>query len=242
MKQFGLHRISGRLSASCWPPPFSSKGANVDMTIAEGFSIGKDVIIVIAAVAAAGVGIRGLNTWRRQLTANSDIELAKKILMCLYELKALIEVLRQPYKSYPLVPDLPPEKLEELSQEQAAWHIERQVYQRLWSPIPTVFARLNPGLWEGEALWVDGFGKGISAKVRQIEKLVMKVRYSVEEHLHQRDPDLKQFEKFTDEKRWNDLRKTLFSTGKDDELQSSFDEILSGIEAELHTVVRKHRA
>lgn len=81
------------------------------MSIADGFSIGKDVIVAIAAVVAAVVGIRGLNTWRRQLTANADVELAKRILVCLYELKVIIEILRSPFKSFPSVPDLPPEKL-----------------------------------------------------------------------------------------------------------------------------------
>jgi hypothetical protein len=58
--------------------------------------LAKDIILIFAAIIAIYVGIYGLGTWRRQLKVNTEYQLAKNILVAVYELREAISNVRCP--------------------------------------------------------------------------------------------------------------------------------------------------
>ncbi len=60
------------------------------------FSVIKDLVTIISLIIASIVGIKGLQTWRRQLRGTADYELAKRLLKTIYNLREAIHQARQP--------------------------------------------------------------------------------------------------------------------------------------------------
>jgi hypothetical protein len=132
------------------------------MSAPEIVTLVKDCILGLTAPVAAYVAVRGLNKWQPQLTGNTNHQLAKNILMNLYEIRDATERVRNPFLTHAAEPDLPKEKLEELDARQKAWYATVQEYERRWKPIPIAKARLDANLWEAEAVW----GKATIEKVQ----------------------------------------------------------------------------
>ena len=81
----------------------------------------KDAVLTGAAIIAGYVGLKGLGTWRRQLKGNTEYELAKSLLKAVYELREAIVSARFPGMIYLREPDMPEEKLKELSEQEKKW-------------------------------------------------------------------------------------------------------------------------
>lgn len=50
------------------------------MSFPEIVSVVKDIVTIITLVVGAGITVYGVNTWRKQLTAKAEYDLAKRIL------------------------------------------------------------------------------------------------------------------------------------------------------------------
>lgn len=131
--------------------------------VGETVAIVKDVVLAIAAIVAASVGLRGLGTWRRQLRGNTGYQLAKNILSSVYELREAIAGVRSPLMQYSREPELSQDKLRELSHREKEWHAWAQAYQRRWDPVPAAKAKLDSNLLEAEVVW----GPKIRTKVER---------------------------------------------------------------------------
>jgi hypothetical protein len=108
------------------------------MTIdAAAVTVAKDIILAVAAIVAAYVGLRGLGTWQRQLRGNTEYQLAKSILASAYEVREAIAFVRHPLMEHSREPDLPQATLKELSARDKEWHALAQAYQRRWEKIHT---------------------------------------------------------------------------------------------------------
>ena len=57
------------------------------MSIPEIISIVKDIVTVITLIIGATVTIYGVNTWRKQLKAKSEYDLAKRVLINVYKVR-----------------------------------------------------------------------------------------------------------------------------------------------------------
>lgn len=60
-------------------------------TIQAYITLLKDTFTCLAAIVASGVAIVGLGTWRRQLTANAERELAGRVLIAVYKVRDALE-------------------------------------------------------------------------------------------------------------------------------------------------------
>lgn len=93
----------------------------------------KNLIAIIAPLAALVIAWRGLSTWNRQLYGTRDSELSKRILVALYNIELIIEDIRSPFVEYPL-----PEGVSPLDQEASnkAWadHYEAK-FRRLFETV-----------------------------------------------------------------------------------------------------------
>ena len=154
------------------------------MDVAEILAIVKDIVLTIAAVIASYIAIGGLDTWRRQLSGNVEYQLAKNILTTLYALRDAIETVRDPLMSYSAEPDLPEEKLKNLTRPEKEWHGLVQAYQKRWEAIPVAKTRLNANLWEAEAVW----GKAITSKIQPLMTMLNELFWAVRTHLEATNP------------------------------------------------------
>jgi hypothetical protein len=136
---------------------------------------GKDIILTVAAIIAAYVAIKGLGTWRRQLKGNTEYKLAKNILTAVYELREAISAVRHPFMRYSQEPDLPKEKLKELSAREKNWQALVQVYQKRWEPVPAAKAKLDANLLEAEAVW----GRDSVGKITPLNGLIGELLWAI---------------------------------------------------------------
>jgi hypothetical protein len=204
--------------------------------VAETITVVKDVILSIAAIVAGYVGIRGLSTWRRQLRGNTEYQLAKSVLTSVYELREAMTSVRNPFMQYSREPDLPAEKLKDLSQREREWHALAQAYQRRWEPVPTAKAKLDANLLEAEVIW----GPAIRTKVHPLNHLMGELLFALQDHLEAQNPNIHY------ESPGRELvkkrRETLYSIGEADTFKEQLDEIIRNIESELRPrIVQHHR-
>jgi hypothetical protein len=54
-------------------------------------TLAKDILTGIAALVAAYVGLRGFDAWKRQLTANAERDLARRVLVAVYKVRDAVE-------------------------------------------------------------------------------------------------------------------------------------------------------
>ena len=205
------------------------------MTIdATTITAAKDIILAGAAVVAAYVGFRGLGTWQRQLRGNTEYQLAKSILASAYEVREAIAIVRHPLMEYSREPDLPQEKLKELSAREKEWHALAQAYQSRWEVIPRARAKLDAHLLEAEVLW----GSEIRAKVKPLYRLIGELFLAVQDHLEAGKPNARYQDpgvEFTKK-----YRETLYAIGDEDPFKQRLDEVIRGIETELRPHIAHH--
>lgn len=196
----------------------------------------KDIVLTLAAIVAGYVGIRGLGTWRRQLRGNTEYQLAKSMLTSVYELREAISSVRNPFMQYSKEPDLPEDKLKELSQREREWHALAQAYQRRWEPVPKAMAKLDANLLEAEVVW----GSGIRAKANPLNRLTGELLFALQDHLEARNPDGRYESPGPGlvKKR----RETLYGLGEEDEFKERLQEVIREIENDLRPhIVQHHR-
>ena len=202
----------------------------------EVVAIFKDIVLTLAAIVAGYVGIRGLDTWRRQLRGNTEYQLAKNMLGSVYELREAISSVRNPFMQYSKEPDLPEDKLKELSQREREWHALAQAYQRRWEPVPKATAKLDANLLEAEVVW----GPAIRAKAAPLNRLTGELLFALQDHLEARNPDGRY------ESPGPELVKkrheTLYGLGEKDEFKERLQQVIREIEDELRPhIVQHHR-
>lgn len=204
--------------------------------MAEVIALAKDLVLMAAAIVASYVGLRGLGTWRRQLRGNTEYQLAKALLTSVYELREAIAGVRNPFMQYSKEPDLPEEKLKDLSQRDREWHALAQAYQRRWEPVPAAKAKLDANLLEAEVIW----GPAIRTKVQGLNRLIGELLFALQDHLEARNPNIPY------ESPGRDLVKkrheTLYGIGDDDAFKKQLDEAIGTIENEMRPhIVQHHR-
>lgn len=146
----------------------------------------KGVAITIAAISASYVGIRGLNTWHRQLRGNTKYTLAKNILSFMYELREAISNIRNPSMLYSTASDLPQGKSDDLLEKGKEWQILVQVYQKRWGPISAARSKLQADLFEAEAVW----GHDLVDKINPLFRLIGELWSALEGQLEARSPSI----------------------------------------------------
>ena len=199
-------------------------------------SIAKDAILTGVAVIAAYVGLRGLNTWRRQLAGNAEYELAKNALTCLYKLRGVIGVVRDPFASYSQEPNLPVELLKDMNEKQKEWYAYAQMYEKRWSPVVEAKSQLDALLFEMEAVW----GRESVKEFEPLNKVIAELQWAIQDHLEDRDPRRGRHEHDTEEIKRQRL--VLFRRGSKapDEYNARFEAAISNAEVVLKPYVLRH--
>ncbi len=144
----------------------------------------KDAVLAIAAIIGSVVAILGLNTWRRQLYGQSEYDLAKRILKSVYLFREVITNARHPFMQYSATPDLPKEKLDQLSNEEKEWYAKAQAFESRWEPVAKARAELDANVLESEVFW----GNQVKDKAACLRELHAELLVAIEEHLKRTNP------------------------------------------------------
>ena len=103
----------------------------------------KDIVTGLAAVVATILAIRGFNTWKEQLTTQSEHSLARRALIAVYKYRdALVRV----YSSFSIVKYKGVDRFPELL---------IQLQDKSFTRLDEVEANLEVELLEAEAVWGD---------------------------------------------------------------------------------------
>ena len=196
----------------------------------------KDVAITGAAIIAGYVGIKGLGTWRRQLKGNTEYELAKQLLRSVYELREAIASVRHPFMQYSQEPDMPEEKLKELSVREKQWHAMAQAYQKRWEPVPKAKSTLDTTLLEAEVVW----GQRIVEIVSPFDELIGELLWAIQDHLEAMNPN--GYYESPGAEEIKKRRGILYVRGntEKDEYKKRLEEIISAIEEELKPHIEQY--
>jgi len=139
---------------------------------------------------------------------------------------------------YPIEPDLPQDKMKELSDREKEWHALGQAYQKRWAPVAAAKAKIDANLLEAEAVW----GQNILNKAAPLDALIGKLFFAIQDHLEARNPNARHenLEPEEEEKR----RMVMYSRGNSekDEYKERLQEVVADIEGELKPhIVQHHR-
>jgi hypothetical protein len=144
----------------------------------------KDALLAIAAVIGSIVAILGLSTWKRQLYGQSEYDLAKRILKSVYLFREVVNNARHPFMQYSATPDLPKDKLEQLSKEEKEWYAKAQAFEKRWEPVAKARADLDMNVLESEVFWENE----IKDKIAKLKELHAELLVGIEEHLERTNP------------------------------------------------------
>lgn len=136
-------------------------------------SVIRDLVTIVSLIVAACVAIKGLQTWRSQLTGTAEYDLAKRILKATYKLRNALESVRNPLMTVGEIShavkeaniDTDPKSSEYSSKSNAA------VYSIRWKKVTESLAELQEEAIEAEALWGSTVGK----QILEIRSSVMKL-------------------------------------------------------------------
>jgi hypothetical protein len=138
------------------------------------FSVIGTIISAIGVGVAAWIGFSGLATWRRQNKGTSDHDLARRLLMDLYRLRDSIGNVRNPVMFGSEGGE--EEQGQNLNFLQNSYRSMVRAYEKRFSLVDEVRARLNTSLLESEAVW-DGEVKSRFAPIFKLQhELLMNVR------------------------------------------------------------------
>jgi uncharacterized membrane protein YccC len=116
----------------------------------------KDIVTIAATIVAAGVAVRGYQTWKKQLHWKTQYELAQRLAKATYKARDALASVRNPF-------------IDEREQQQAMKEAniegsptesketfirsQRAIYQKRWQKVVDVFAEIDTIRLEAEAIW-----------------------------------------------------------------------------------------
>ncbi len=139
----------------------------------------KDIATTFAAIATtcAAIGaIYGLNTWRRQLVANTECAIVKNVLISLYELREAINFVRTRFQYYP--PDLTQDDCSKLGAQQKSRLLISENYQKRLEKIAVAEQKFKTSLVDIEIFW----GRQPLEKVEPLLNLIKELNFAISEH------------------------------------------------------------
>jgi hypothetical protein len=139
---------------------------------------------------------------------------------------------------YPQEPDLPKEKLKELSEREKNWYALAQAYQKRWEPVPAAKAKLDANLLEAEAVW----GRSILNKVMPLNGLIAELLWAIQDHMEARNPNVDYESPGREEIKKRHEIMYACSDSEKDEYKKRFEAVVYDIESELKPrIVQYHR-
>lgn len=178
----------------------------------------KEIVTSLCAVAAIIIGFCGLRTWRVQLKATADSDLARRILISLYKVKADIAMIRRPMREITL-----PDEANKFDNEVTNEAFAKQ-YQEEWNQIAQGMTSLQVACIEAQAVWDRKF----PSYLIPLNICVAELQDCIREHVRTR-----RSKHFDSHYGANEIRKMLYAIGPEDEFTKRVDAVIEEIDSKV---------
>ena len=136
-----------------------------------------NIIIGCSAATTAFFAWKGLSIWKNQYKAKNNHELARRLLISIYEYRDAIRYIRNPVVIYtPKTKQEAPDR----SEKERLSDAEYDYYQKGFDAIRKVYREIYASILEAEAVWGDELSETIS----KILSLSRKLKRIFRDHLH----------------------------------------------------------
>lgn len=152
----------------------------------EVFTIIKDLIVAGAAITAAIVAVKGLDTWRRQLKGHSEYELSRRILVALFKYRDAVNGVRHPAIWNYEMPKPSEEEIKSMDSDQIRYYGTSKAYQARWEKVQEQRTSLYADLLEAEAFW----GNELNTHFNEIFSLQHELFTKIRHHLELINPEV----------------------------------------------------
>ena len=187
-------------------------------------SIAKDVLTPIIAGFGVYVGWNGLKTWQRQLKGSSQFDVAKRLMLKVYQIRRDIAYCRescrtiQIFTNYEDGTPIP-------KSEQEYYSSNKEMWSR-FNVIVKTFNEIEFLLFESEII----LDKKIRSIFIPIEEVCCELRLSIEEYIEDCNPRYNnQHESEESRNRYRELRRTIYSR-KNDDIEAKVNFAISELE------------
>lgn len=203
------------------------KNTNIDKSkVNINFSIIKDIIMSIAALATACIAFIGLGKWQKELQGKANFEVARILAKSTYRLRDELGYSRSPFISGQEFPKEYNHSATEHSDEEEgqAW---AHIYSKRWEPVGDAVRDFDTSLFEAEALW----GKNIKLKAQPLRQACRDLQVSFEAVVSDKYSG---GEDFQDKEFAKKMRSNVSATtSADNELSEQIKAAIAGLEAEI---------
>lgn len=187
-------------------------------------SIAKDWLTLIIAGCGVWVAWQGLKTWRRQLKGTSQFDVAKRLMLKVYQIRRDIEYCRESYRSIPVLTHYQDGKpIPEREQER--YSRNKEMLER-YNVIVRTLSEIEFILFESEII-LDKKARNI---FKPIEDVCYLLRYSIDEYIIVCDPRYKDMSGSEDSSnQYRELLRVIFSK-KNDDIQTKINSTVAEFE------------
>lgn len=200
------------------------------MTTPQAFSVGKDILLGIAAIVTAGLAWKGLNRWSAELKGKSEFEVARNLIRATYKLRDAIQSCRNPLMSIYKDPEGGRDNpvTSSTKQEQEAEALA-YAYNNRMQPVWDALRELDLHTLEAEVLW----GKEIRLHTDKLRHSANRLFIALQDYIPDKASGgnyLKQDEAYAKQ-----IRNTVFASG-----ENTFSTEITSVITEIETIVRPH--
>ena len=196
------------------------------MSIAEVFSIIKDIFLAGAAAVTAYVAFTGIEKWKSELRGKANFDVARELIKSVYKLRDEMEYCRSPFVPAHEFPEGFRGGMNKLTPEERgqAW---AHVYHNRWEPVGSAVQEFDAALLEAEALW----GGQIREKALRFRRTVQNLRSSIDAVIYNEYSD---GEDFKEREFGTKMRANVSATRKDkNELSIEIEASIKDVENEI---------
>ena len=176
----------------------------------------KDVVLLGCAITGAIVAVKGLNTWKRQISGQSDYNLSKNLLISIYKYRDAINGVRSPFVEYPAPTD---EDLKNMNHDEANFKGVSNVYEKRWEAVSEQSSNIYANLIEAEAIW----DKKLSGMWKDVKKKEVQLFLHLRNFLTISNPKVKYYRKEHLNKKLDEIHQTIYDIGEEDKFKAEFE-------------------
>ena len=187
-------------------------------------SIAKDWLTLIIAGCGVWVAWQGLRTWRRQLKGTSQFDVAKRLMLMVYQIRRDIEYCRSPIRNNALITQ--DAEGNPIPKNQQMYESTKKDMWERFDKIVKIFNEIELLLFEAEIV----LDKNVRELFRPISEVCLQLRTSIKFFLAYSDPKRK-YRSDTDaeSRKFNELEETIYAQAGD-AIQAKVDSAVREIE------------
>src|SRR5467141_670086 len=139
-------------------------------------SVGKDILVALAAVAAAGTAIYGINSWRRETQGKAKFDSARAFLLTAYRVRTEMANCRSPLI---VAGEFPPEWDPQSESAEDRFKSHSHVYSNRWAPVKDAIISFDAAILDAEVV----LGSTVSGPAEQLRSCAREIFVAIDMHL-----------------------------------------------------------